>query len=933
MDQSPPIKPPRGVKPVKETSGLLMSVIRTLSSTETNEQRDREKAKLEAEYKSCDLKLDSLVSKHEGDLSKVLQLFGNISQIVTENRDKIRKVKENLKECKRKLHCRRDELKNLWLEGLQYKYMLELLEEIEKMNEVPSRLATYMSHKHYLHATKLLVEAVTLGRDTLEGVESLKELSTELEERKEQLHLQLFAELKEHLYTKPSQLVLTLRRQGSGRDGFPINSPLQRSTELRSSGRNRSALFRNNFDDESNVEFELNDKFDVEEDLDLTHPENNSKYFVAILVKSLCLLDKLPYAIEEIKKNMQNTLMQIVQRSTQHVKNYVDSQNNNKVALKDLFQILFDQFKEVAQAHLIFLNCLDKASKAHNLSLNTYNMFFYWNKVQTVMQLLLMDYLDVQNTSSDLQISSTAEVSDINSYFSRRKQQSKKKSLFKFDGSSSALTLSSTLKSSSDVGKVLICNPHPNNILVIFIPLMSFIEEMEQPMNIRQKSSLHDFINQYVTNSYLKQKSDEILNQIDTLVRSAEAWKATVLLNVTSDYKPLLESCVSVERCIREWRTVLKSLPMYSEIIASYAYIALKEYKDTCYAAYRGIVQPHSEDKRICSAAWLKDEDISRFLKSLPNWLNLKGQQEYQARTERTKRVLKRDQPSEEESPEDVRQRNRREAEILANNLGEGGVAASEILSDMSLLKELAQLQESMEWFSVRMFEFTSKFRQEPSSLSPSGNDGDAMQPVSSTTLQQLTSLAQEFDELANTCLLLLHLEVRVQCFHYLLAQTHHNKETHEPDPKVLELSRVLANVDEAMTSSLHARKCKYIFEGLGHLIAKILISSVQYMQHINEGGIQRMIRNIFALQQTLTNITMTREVALDHARHYFELFCLTPEEILNGIVEKGPQFSELEYMNALQLLNRSRSTKEIGSVTVHLERLSDILGEVGVTV
>lgn len=47
-----------------------------------------------------------------------------------------------------------------------------------------------------------------------------------------------------------------------------------------------------------NVEFELNDKFDVEEDLDLTHPENNSKYFVAILVKSLCLLDKLPYAIE-----------------------------------------------------------------------------------------------------------------------------------------------------------------------------------------------------------------------------------------------------------------------------------------------------------------------------------------------------------------------------------------------------------------------------------------------------------------------------------------------------------------------------------------------------------------------------------------------------------------------------------------------------------
>lgn len=49
-------------------------------------------------------------------------------------------------------------------------------------------------------------------------------------------------------------------------------------------------------------------------------------------------------------------------------------------------------------------------------------------------------------------------------------------------------------------------------------------------------------------------------------------------------------------------------------------------------------------------------------------------------------------------------------------------------------------------------------------------------------------------------------------------------------------------------------------------------------MQVIDEGGIQRMCRNVFALQQTLTNITMTREVALDHARHYFELFFLTPE-------------------------------------------------------
>lgn len=96
METQPPVKPPRGVKHVKETvsltlknfnffiikyfqSGLLMSVIRTLSSSETNEQRDREKAKLEAEYKVSDRKLDELVSKHENDLNQVRKFIFYVS--------------------------------------------------------------------------------------------------------------------------------------------------------------------------------------------------------------------------------------------------------------------------------------------------------------------------------------------------------------------------------------------------------------------------------------------------------------------------------------------------------------------------------------------------------------------------------------------------------------------------------------------------------------------------------------------------------------------------------------------------------------------------------------------------------------------------------------------------------------------------------------
>ncbi|XP_025829668.1 exocyst complex component 4 isoform X3 [Agrilus planipennis] len=923
----------------KKTSGLLMSVIRTLSASETNEQREKEKAKLEAEYKQSDKRLDELVSRHEGDLTKVMQLFSSISSSIRESREKIRTVKENLKACKSLLHCRSDELRKLWTEHLEYKYMLQLLEKIETLNDIPNKINFHLSRKQYLHATNLLIEAVSLGKENFDGVEGLKELSQNLEVKKENLHIQLLHELKNHIYVKTAQNALALRRQGSGRD-FLFDSPLQRSTELRLSARQR-AVARKNILDISQLSIK-DDDFEVEENLNIDNPEKNSAHFIAILIKCFAILEKLPFLVEKLKTGMQSELLIIVQHTTYHVNDVFavqgceDSALNGEVTLLELMHTLFEQFRQIGKAQEVIVQYLMNASKAHKVDVKLYDMKFYWGQVQVILQFLLNDYLDMQNMSNDSQLipDNFSNNNDLSSYFSRRKQQTKKKALFKFDSASGSVSSGNSSKEAQASNKVLVCPADSENILTVFVPLINFVDEIEKSLELKPgSSSLNQFLSNNVKDVFLIRKRIETLNQIEAVVRAVDAWKSTILLDATTDYKPLLVSTVNVEKIIRKWTDYWQALPLYGEDIVRSVSIALREYRETCHAAYQGIVQPHSEDRRICSAAWLKDEDISRFLKSLPNWMNLKAQQEHQARHERKVSRAGQELHPEEESPEDIRQRNRREAEILASNLGEGGVSSGEILSDMSLLKELAQLQESMEWFSVRMLHFASQFRHEPTLAPPKPNAVETPSPVSSATLHQLTSVAQDFDELANTCLLLLHLEVRVQCFHYLLAQSDYNAETHEPDPKVLELSRVLANVDEAMTSSLHPRKCKYIFEGLGHLIAKILISSSQYRQVINEAGIQRMCRNIFALQQTLTNITMTREVALDHARHYFELFFLTPEEILNSIVEKGPEFSELEYMNAFQLLNRSKAEKDIGNVNVHLERLSDILGEVGVQV
>lgn len=54
-----------------------MSVIKTLDASENNEEREREKLKIEKEYKKSDKRLQELVANHDSQLTKVSWIFIN----------------------------------------------------------------------------------------------------------------------------------------------------------------------------------------------------------------------------------------------------------------------------------------------------------------------------------------------------------------------------------------------------------------------------------------------------------------------------------------------------------------------------------------------------------------------------------------------------------------------------------------------------------------------------------------------------------------------------------------------------------------------------------------------------------------------------------------------------------------------------------------
>ena len=187
--------------------------------------------------------------------------------------------------------------------------------------------------------------------------------------------------------------------------------------------------------------------------------------------------------------------------------------------------------------------------------------------------------------------------------------------------------------------------------------------------------------------------------------------------------------------------------------------------------------------------------------------------------------------------------------------------------------------------------------------------------PLPETTINTLISLAKEFEELGDVCLLVLHLEVRVHCFYYLMplwrgntgpTQFYGGLDSADPSQEIIQLNKDLLAVEDALDASLQPYKIQYVFEGVSHLVSAILISSAATIKKINSNGVKKMCRNIFAIQHTLTaSITGRRELALDHAKSFYELFNLTPKELLSIIVERGAIFRELDYINALQLLHR----------------------------
>ncbi|XP_056132573.1 exocyst complex component 4 isoform X2 [Lampris incognitus] len=720
----------------KDPSGLLISVIRTLSSSDDVQDRETEKGRLEEAFEKCDRDLDEQIDQHDTELTTAIRTYQSITERITSSRNKIKQVKENLLSCKMLLHCKRDELRKLWIEGIEHKHVLQLLDEIESIKQVPQRLEACMASKHYLHATDMLVSAVESLEGPLLQVEGLGDLRLELHSKKLNIHLVLIDELHRHLYIKStSRLGLKNRNAArlpgsAAKDASPM--PMLDVSSL-STPRKLGDSSQFSTPGTSSVRELQQEVRDLNQtDLPEADPEENSAEFMGILIKALAKLKKIPETIKAIMERLEPELKQIVKRSTTQIADHAYQRGENLAQesqprlLLELLELLIDKFKAVAQAHSVVLTHLQQIvvqcpRGAHEEGIKLYEQADVSAKIQTVLQVLLMDYLDVKNSRSaaepSAQLSYASTGSEFAAFFAKKKPQRAKQSLFKFESSSHAISMSAYLREQrrelySKSGELqggaddnlieggemkFVCKPGARNITVIFQPLLRFIQEIEMNMGPGQakQCQLRTFLTYYINDLFLNQVRTEINKEIEAVSKAADPLKILAsadTMKVLGVQRPLQQSTVVVEKSIQDLMNLMQDLSAYSNQFLEMVCDKLKEYKDICNTAYRGIVQ--CEEKLTISASWAKDEDISRLLQSLPNWANMT-----QPRQTRQKR---------EDEEDFTRAAFAKESEVLTGNLGDKLIPQNEILRDVSDLKALANLHESMEWLAGRLKTFFS---------------------------------------------------------------------------------------------------------------------------------------------------------------------------------------------------------------------------------
>ncbi|XP_060801237.1 exocyst complex component 4 [Amyelois transitella] len=909
MSSPPPTKPPRGVKQGKETSGLLMSVIRTLSASETNEQREKERAKLEKEYKKSDARLDELVATHAQEIMEVMQKFSSVGAALTVWGQHCDAAVARLAACRGLLRLRRDDLRRLWADARTHHYALQMLTDIERVVVSERETRELISSGRVLAAAHTLREALATADTTLSHVDALKTT-------------------RQHLEGKKCELVEVIVRRLSEAVYRDDRAPLSR----RLSARRRTALLLAELTKSEEVTDAYLQDITPEFEASLSEEDKTFESTVMISLEALGVLEQLKEATEKFKVQIQTELLEVIESVSRRIIDEgdieadVECEEDGEIQdgdcvtetgrpLAKLVTTLGEEFRACAARNRRLLQLWRAALQRYKISdscLHTEQ--HYWSAVQQVFQLLLTEYLEIESVNLAAQRSSgtatevVATDLRITDYFAKKRPQRRRTKLFKLTA-----PVAGSPRSVARRPRAAVCRPDPAHLHAVLPALHALCAHIE-PLTGGGECSLRAFITDYVRWGESSRLATTARNSIDEAMRAPGAWRErqppaqTVRTKMGERHRMIFTCCGDAWRAVADAAAAAARCGSCGGADALKATTsALAALATQCRAAHARLSPAHPPHPSR-AARWLADDDIVRFLQSLPNW----------------RVAISQNGPTAKHDAQELREAYEREAETLVSTLGDGAVTRREVITDVNALADLALLCETMDWLCTNI-------RSLPALLNAPTSTGGSSVKLTDKFMNDITSAAMIFEEISHKCLLFLHLEMRIQCVYHLGQEERDSSNSQstggDGDGDAARLAQALLAFHERAAPLIKNSTKAYIMGGVGEMMSAAVVWRWQGEGHSGAATGARLA----TLRHCLAALRLPHD-GLHRAHTYLHLLTCTPEEIITSIREKGAQFSELQYLNAFKVIGTQQRLSPADMRALQ-NQLSTALGHVGVTV
>ncbi|KAJ2611293.1 exocyst subunit [Coemansia sp. RSA 1365] len=780
--------------------------------------------------------LDGIVNEYYGGFNDSILTFSGLHERIQDASGSVNLVKSNLQKVRRMFLEERGSLDQLYSKSNQLGAIVAVLKRFEELKKVREEISVYIKEKKFLTAAGKLVQDIQfVGDPELDPIEALSGLRQQLEKEKSDLQQKIIDELHNHIYLKSPYC-----ERKTGIEGEEDGDGSLDSSASAANGGERKPQSKSDRPGKQRIKRARKAKKVVELGDDTeANPEADSFAYVEILLESLVTLDSTNEAMQEIKSSISLELSRLIDG----VVSEVEERN----------QALINKSKVADQDELL---------------------------TQDTDREVLFDFARILFARLEAVLEYHDYVLDVVHQLDRNERYSL----------TSPISPNTPGRRSRPYVITDVWEAIKTEILALLKDYLIVEDaQMNGAMDIIHNSSN---MNTGVRDLFRMEKSDGISETVESLYSQIESHFQDLTIAVPDRKKELTTPAV-IDEYADQQNSLQHKLLVEPNIdhAPTLLNMALKFAKRVASMLGPGAV---GSPNAIMSPSVRRSMLFRDTVHSPENqmYLSVKWSEHLEMQMI-FDRKLKRFTAGARTDPIADVDKEIRQEEVLKTDRS---LNPYELIFDVKRLVCIAQLHHTLEWLLVQLNDISAD-----RATVLSRHDG----PTSAALLKrhegEKSRVVNRYLSLSVQCLIVLRIEVRTHCIHYLdLAMREGDyqldSEALEPEPYIQALNADISTIEEKMEACLPADKLSLVFGGISVLMAHILIANTRHIKSFNSAGNSKMVRNVLALQQNLTNIALPEESGLDKARRFYELYDLGADGILKHIAEHGALFSFEDY-------------------------------------